>query len=108
MEQQYLVVDYESEPWRPASDVDGVEIKHLGTVDGQTMALYRFAPNTTYPDHYHEDPEFVFMLEGEAIQNGSPLRSGWSSAARKGSPDENFRSGEKGCVFLCVHGKSNY
>ena len=108
MERDYLVTNYEAEPWQKAKDVPGVEIKHLGTVNGQTMALYRFEPNTSYPDHHHEDPEFVFMMEGEVIQNGELLKAGWSSAAKKGSPDRNFRSGENGCVFLCVHGKSTY
>ena len=108
MDKNYLVTNYDAEPWRPAERVAGVEVKHLGTVNGQTMALYRFAPNTFYPDHYHEDPEFVFMLEGEVIQNGKPLKAGWSSAAKQGSPDKNFCSGENGCIFLCVHGKSTY
>lgn len=66
------------------------------------MQLVRFAPGTRFPSHIHEGPEFVYMLEGEALQNGQRLRPGWGAAAASGTPDEDFHS-PTGCVFLTVY-----
>lgn len=106
MDPRFIFTDSHSTPWRPSTMVDGVEVKDLGTFNGQTMELIRFAPNTTFPDHVHESPEFVYMLEGEATQNGQRLGPGWSSAAETGTLDKDFRSGGAGCTFLTVCGAS--
>jgi hypothetical protein len=47
-------------------------------------------------------PEFIYILEGEAIQNGQRLSLGWAGVAQAGTLDEQFRS-ETGCVFLIVY-----
>ena len=73
-----------------------------------TMELYRFGPNTSYPDHFHEGPEFVYLLEGSARHNGEWLEAGWSSAAETGSFDSDFTSGLQGCLFLTVYTRSRY
>ncbi len=108
MEPRYFFTDSESTPWQPSEMVDGIEVKNLGTVNGRTMELYRFAPNMSYPDHFHEGPEFVYLLEGEATQNGQRLGPGWASAAETGTVDEGFCSGENGCMFLTVYSASRY
>ncbi len=87
---------------------EGVEVKALCSANDQTMELYRFAPNTSYPDHFHNGPEFVYLMEGSARQNGKWLYAGWSSAAETGSLDHDFISGDKGCVFLTVYTASRY
>ncbi len=108
MEPKYVFTDSKSTSWQPSPMADGVEVKCLGTVDGRTMELYRFAPNTSYPDHYHEGPEFVYMLKGDAIQTGQRFGPGWASAAETGTLDKGFRSGDTGCIFLTVYSTSRY
>lgn len=103
MEPKFIVTDSAAMPWMKSEISDSVQVKHLGTANGQMMELYRFAPNTSFPDHVHEGPEFVYMLEGEASQNGKLLRAGWTSVAEIGTRDENFHSTEKGCVLLAIY-----
>ncbi len=88
--------------------IQGVELKTLCSANGNTMELYRFEPNITYPDHYHEGPEFVYVLEGSIRQDGKWMTLGWASAAETGTLDHNAMSGENGCVLLTVYKKSNY
>ena len=104
MAPRFIFTDANAVAWQPCEMAEGVEVKTLGTVNGQTMELYRFAPNRGYPDHLHESPEFVYLLEGEAIQNGQRLGPGWASAAEIGTIEKDFRSGPEGCTFLTVYG----
>ncbi len=34
------------------------------------MQRVRFAAGATFPRHRHTGPEFIYALEGEAVQNG--------------------------------------
>ena len=52
--------------------------------------------------HTHAGPEFIYLLEGEAIQKGQRLLPGWAATAASGSVDTNFHS-PAGCVFLTVY-----
>lgn len=108
MASQFVIADSDSIPWIKSEIAKGVEVKTLGSANGQTMALYRFAPSTPYPDHLHEGPEFVFLLEGSCRQNGNWLEAGCASAAETGTVDSDFISGEKGCTFLTVYTSSKY
>ncbi len=63
----YHFTDSSSMPWRESSVAAGVEVKDLGSVNGQAMQLVRFAPGTKFPVHRHDGPEFVYMIEGEAL-----------------------------------------
>ena len=80
----------------------GVEVKDLGAADGRVMQLVRFPPGTVFPVHKHAGPEFVYVLEGELIQNGQRLARGWVSVSAAGTVDEDVKS-EKGCVFLIIY-----
>jgi hypothetical protein len=62
--------------WRPSAVAQGVSVKDLG-------------------------PEFLFVLEGELVQNGRRLGPGWASVSAVGSVDEEVYS-EMGCVFVLV------
>ena len=66
------------------------------------MQLVRFAAGTSFPAHIHTGPEFVYLIEGEAWQNGQALSPGWASVAATGTHDNDFHS-PKGCVFLIVY-----
>ncbi len=102
-EPEYIVANSNSLSWQNVETVSGVEVKFLGKANGQTMELFRFAPNTPYPEHVHKGPEFVFMVEGNARLSGQWLEPGWSSIGETGTVDSDFLSGEKGCVLLAVY-----
>ncbi|CAE6783331.1 MULTISPECIES: cupin domain-containing protein [Paraburkholderia] len=94
--------DSEAVPWQRSAVAPGVEVKNLGTADGRAIQLVKFAPGVTFPDHFHTGPEFIYMLEGEAVQNGEVLSAGWVGIASAGTIDHGFRS-ETGCVFLFIY-----
>lgn len=66
------------------------------------MQLVRFAPGTAFPLHTHTGPEFIYLLEGEAVQHGQRLQAGWAATASTGTVDRHFHS-PTGCVFLTVY-----
>ncbi|TKC87162.1 hypothetical protein FAZ69_17615 [Trinickia terrae] len=99
---QFLRSDSAGIPWTPSRFAPGVEVKNLGKADGRAMQLVRFAAGAVFPDHLHTGPEFVYILEGEAIQNGQRLTSGWAGVAERGTVDRAFRS-DTGCTFLLVY-----
>ena len=100
---KYIVTNTNALPWQNLEEFTGVEIKSLGTANGQTMELFRFAPNTPFPEHVHAGPEFVFLMEGRARLSGQWLETGWSSIGEAGTVDSDFLSGEKGCILLAVY-----
>ena len=102
-EPKYIFNNSSSLDWQTVPGLAGVEVKPLGTANGQTMELSRYAPNIAYPAHVHAGPEFVFLLQGSARLAGQWLYSGWSSAGEAGTVDEDFLSGEDGCVFLAIY-----
>ena len=102
-EPKYTVADSKPLSWQQDKTVRGMEVKSLGAANGQTMELFRFAPNTPFPEHVHKGPEFVFMLEGRARLSGQWLEPGWSSIGETGTQDSDFLSGENGCVFLAIY-----
>lgn len=102
LEPRYLFTDTASLPWRASAYAEGVEVKDLGMANGRAMQLVRCRPGVVFPTHRHAGPEFIYMLEGEAIQHGQRLGPGWASVAESRTLDEQFRS-ETGCVFLIVY-----
>jgi anti-sigma factor ChrR (cupin superfamily) len=88
--------------WRKSAFAAGIEVKDLGTADGRSMQLVRFTPGASFPLHRHEGPEFIYLLEGVAIQEGQHLSAGWAAVAAMGTTDSNFHSPD-GCVFLTVY-----
>jgi anti-sigma factor ChrR (cupin superfamily) len=61
----------------------------------------RYAPGASFPGHQQVGPEFIYLLEGEAYQQGQRLQRGWAAVAATGTIDEDFHS-PTGCVFLTV------
>ena len=100
---KYIFTNANSLSWQKLEEFAGVEIKTLGTANGQTMELFRFAANTPFPEHVHAGPEFVFLMEGRARLSGQWLETGWSSIGEAGTADSDFLSGEKGCILLAVY-----
>jgi anti-sigma factor ChrR (cupin superfamily) len=95
-------IDGESTPWHASTFAPGVEVKGLGRANGRAMQLVRFPAGMVFPVHKHEGPEFVYILEGELLQNGQRLGRGWASVSAAGTVDADVRS-ETGCVFLLVY-----
>lgn len=108
MELKFHVVNADTISWQKSEMAEGVEVKKLGAANGRTMELYRFPPDTSYPDHYHEGPEFVYLVEGSARHDGKWLEAGWASTAETGTLDKDFLSGERGCVLLTVYSSVRY
>jgi len=98
----YIFADASSIPWRQSSFASGVEVKDLGGSDGRSMQLVRFAAGASFPLHRHGGPEFIYLLEGAAVQEGQLLEAGWASVASTGTTDHEFHS-PAGCVFLTVY-----
>ncbi|MCP3714975.1 cupin domain-containing protein [Paraburkholderia sp. CNPSo 3281] len=98
----FSCIDSASLPWVSSRYAPGVEVKNLGKADGRAMQLVRFAAGATFPDHRHTGPEFIYMLEGEAVQNGRRLAAGYVGVAGQGTVDAGFHS-DTGCVFLLVY-----
>jgi anti-sigma factor ChrR (cupin superfamily) len=87
--------------WRPSRSAVGVYVKDIAITAGWEMQIVRFEPGARFPVHTHDQPEFVFILEGELIQAGRRLGPGWASVASPGSVDDDVYS-ETGCVFVLV------
>jgi quercetin dioxygenase-like cupin family protein len=97
----YQFINAGEVPWRKSTLADGVEVKDLGAVDGRAMQLVRYAPGASFPVHRHSGPEFVYLLEGEAYQQGQRLQRGWAAVAAAGTTDDHFHS-PGACVLLTV------
>lgn len=97
----YEFIDTNALAWRSSKFAEGIDVKDLGRADGRMMQLVRYAPGASFPLHRHAGPEFIYLLEGEAIQEGQQLLPGWAAVAATDTIDENFHS-PTGCVFLTV------
>ena len=87
---KFNFADSETILWLKSEFAEGVEVKTLCSANNMIMELYRFAPNITYPDHIHEGPEFFYILEGSARQDGKWLEAGWASSAETDTLDSEF------------------
>jgi anti-sigma factor ChrR (cupin superfamily) len=103
--QDFIFTCHADLPWIPSSFAQGVEVKNLGKANGRAMQLVRFQPGASFPAHVHTDVEFLYMLEGEVVQNGQKLCSGWSTVAPAGTCDRQFMS-PSGCTFLLIYALS--
>jgi diadenosine tetraphosphate (Ap4A) HIT family hydrolase len=101
----YVFTDTHALPWRQSTVAEGVEVKDLGTVNGQSMQRVQCAAGAHFPIHLHPGPEFIYMIAGEAVQEGQRLGPGWASAAAAGTSDEHFHS-PSGCTFVIMSAES--
>jgi len=80
-----------------------VEIKKLPRANDQIIELYRFLPNILFPDHQHNSPEFVYLLEGSIRVNYQWTQTRWASAAETGTFGQVFLSGDDDCISSTVY-----
>ena len=74
----YYFADTNSIPWRRSAMAEGVEVKDLGTVNGQSMQLVRFAAGNKFPAHVHQgalssctcSPARLFRMANILVQVG--------------------------------------
>lgn len=102
MNNPFLRADSTRIPWRKSNFAEGVLVKDLGSSDGQSIQLVRFEPGARFPRHQHSGPEFLYVIDGEAIQRGKRLGPGCVGIAPAGTEEDDFWS-ETGCVFLTVY-----
>ena len=88
-------------PWRPSATASGVFVRDIAVTDGWEMQIVRCEAGARLPAHTHASPEFLFVLDGELIQNGRRLGPGWATVGAAGSVDADVRS-DTGCVFVLV------
>jgi anti-sigma factor ChrR (cupin superfamily) len=94
-------VRVEDVPWRASAVAPGILVRDIAVTDGWEMQMVRCEPGARFPVHTHEGPEFLFVLEGELIQDGRRLGPGWASIGAAGSVDADVRS-DAGCLFILV------
>ena len=102
MSPQFQYADVDKISWRKSDFAEGVSVKDLGTSNGQSIQLVKFDPGASFPTHKHSGPEFIYMLEGEAIQEGNRISKGMVAIAPKDSEENQFYS-PTGCTFLLIY-----
>ena len=95
------IQDSHTMEWRTSSFVDDIWVKDLGASDGYVMQLVKFAPGASFPKHQHRRAEFMYILEGELLQNDHKLSKGFVSISDPLSFDESVLS-PNGCLFLLL------
>lgn len=94
-------VDVAKVAWCPSQMTPGVEVRNVAETDGLELQIVRMAPGAGFPAHRHDSPEFIYILEGELLQNGERLGPGWASVSGAGTADQDVHT-ETGCTFLLV------
>jgi uncharacterized RmlC-like cupin family protein len=72
-------VDTAALAWRPSRVAAGVTVEDIATSDGWQRQIVCCAPGARFAAHTHQQPEFVFVLEGERVRAGRRLGPGWAS-----------------------------
>ena len=98
----FTLADSHSIQWRKSTVALGIEVKNLGSSGGRSMQLVRFKPGTSFPLHAHTGLEFIYLKEGEPVQDGQSLLSGYAATAASATVNANYHS-TTGCVFLAVY-----
>ena len=94
-------VNIDEVAWQPSRMTAGVQVKDVALTDGLELQIVRVEPGAGFPRHAHDSPEFIYILEGELVQNGRRLGRGWASVSGAGTVDEDVHS-DTGCTFLLV------
>jgi anti-sigma factor ChrR (cupin superfamily) len=87
--------------WQPSRMTRGVRVKDIAETDGLELQIVRMEAGAGFPEHRHDSPEFIYILEGELVQNGERLGRGWASVSGAGTVDRDVHT-DTGCTFLLV------
>jgi len=91
--------DSDSIDWMTVGDK--VEMKTLADAEGRTIALFRFGAGYVGGTHHHELSEFSYVLDGDLVSNGVPMKTGHAYGVASGTDHTEFRS-ENGCTLVSV------
>jgi anti-sigma factor ChrR (cupin superfamily) len=94
-------IDVEGVAWHPSKMTRGVQVRDIAETDGLELQIVRMEPGAGFPEHRHDSPEFIYILEGELVQNGERLGQGWASVSGAGTVDHDVHT-DTGCTFLLV------
>ena len=95
--------------WEP-SPLAGIEVKRLfdDATAGRRTTLVRIAPGGSVPAHRHADVEEIYLLEGDLVLSGVPMRAGDYCRAEGGTMHDGIHS-PGGCVLLmCASVRDEY
>lgn len=101
MLENFLIMNSNDVPWRASSFAEKIWVKDLGQADGYALQIVKFESGAKFPAHHHHKAEFMYILEGELIQNNHVLKSGFVSIAQAGTHDESVYT-NMGCTFLIL------
>ena len=95
----WTFTDSGSVDWQPIAEKASMKV--LGIADGKMIATFKFDAGYVGGVHYHEEPEFSYILEGSMTSQGVHMDAGHAYAAQTGTTHDDFRS-ENGCTLVSV------
>lgn len=86
--------------WQPGV-VDGLDFKllRLDAEVGRATLLARMAPGVVYPNHRHAGVEEIYLVAGDLLVNGVPMRAGDYCSAAADTVHDGIRT-VGGCTFI--------
>ena len=96
----WTFTDTNTMDWQTVSD--DVSLKMLGLIGKQAFTLSRFDAGYDGKLHHHdENPEYLYVLEGDLVSQGVEMAAGHAYAAAPGTAHDEFRT-TGGCTVLVV------
>jgi quercetin dioxygenase-like cupin family protein len=80
---------------------NGQMIKLIGTAEGNGFILPKVPPGCIGPPHQHKGLEYLYVIEGSVVSNGTLLEAGHGYIAESGTDHHEFSS-ETGATFIVV------
>lgn len=78
-------------------------IKFIGTAQGTGFILSKVPAGFNGPVHRHDGLEYLYVIEGSAISNGTLLKTGYGFIAEPGTLHSEFSSPSGATVRRHVH-----
>lgn len=75
--------------------------------DGLSLGAYRFPPHFSFPRHWHDSDQIIYVLEGLLIQGNRVMHPGEGYFTRAGVP-YTFTAGPAGVKFLEFRPKTEF
>ena len=75
--------------------------------DGLSLGAYSFPANFTFPRHWHDSDQIIFVLEGVLIHGNKRMHPGEGYFTRAGAT-YSFQAGPAGVKFLEFRPKTNF
>ena len=79
---------------------DNASIKNLSK-EGVVIDIIKLEPNSSFDEHVHEEPEWLYVLDGSFSDKNGVYSKGHYVFNAQGSKHAT-KSGEKGCEVLVI------